>query len=200
MAVGGDLSVPRLTLAYSSGIFPWYNEDEPIIWWSPDPRFILYPDQLKVRRSLRKDLKKQPFEIRYDTAFPQVIHHCANQRGNGRSSTWITNDMIRAYIAFHHAGFAHSVETWLDGELVGGLYGVAIGPFFFGESMFHKVSNASKAALIALTQRFINAPFIDCQVSNDFFESMGGCHIPRAEYLDILAAHIHEPNTWEQTK
>ena len=196
VAVGGDLSPERLELAYRSGIFPWYNKDEPIIWWSPDPRFILYPDKLVLRRSLAKTIRKQQFEIRFDTAFARVIDHCAKSPRPGQDGTWITREMRAAYIQCHRLGLAHSVETWLDGVLVGGLYGVALGPFFFGESMFHLVSDASKVALVALVARYRQAPFIDCQVHNPFFASMGAEHIPRRQYLDVLARHVGEPNHW----
>ena len=197
VAVGGDLRRERLLLAYRHGIFPWYSKGEPIIWWSPDPRFVLFPDQLKVRRSLRKVLNRGIFEYRFDTAFERVIEHCSSSPREGQSGTWITAEMKRAYINLHRAGYAHSVETWRDGELVGGLYGIAIGPFFFGESMFHLASDASKAALVALVERYRKAPFIDCQVHNNFFESMGATHIPREDFLETLAARIDEPCAWD---
>ncbi len=196
VAVGGDLRFERLLLAYHNGIFPWYSKGEPIIWWSPDPRFVLFPDQLKVRKSLRQTLKRGGFEIRYDTAFAKVVAHCAKCPRAGQGGTWITTEMKQAYIDLHRRGFAHSVETWQDGQLVGGLYGVAMGPFFFGESMFHLVSDASKVALVALVSLYRNAPFIDCQVHNEFFESMGACHIPRQQFLEILTANIERPNLW----
>jgi leucyl/phenylalanyl-tRNA---protein transferase len=196
VALGGDLRFERLLLAYHNGIFPWYSKGEPIIWWSPDPRFVLFPGELKVRKSLRQSLRRTGFEMRYDTAFAKVIDHCAKSPRAGQRGTWITTDMKHAYIDLHRRGFAHSVETWLDGALVGGLYGVAIGPFFFGESMFHLVSDASKAALVALVERYRTAPFIDCQVHNEFFESMGARHIPRQMFLEVLTAHIERPNLW----
>lgn len=196
VALGGDLRWERLVLAYRHGIFPWYSKGEPIIWWSPDPRFVLFPDQLKVRRSLRKTLKRCTFEYRYDSAFAQVVEYCSRVPREGQDGTWITDEMKAAYIDLHHRGYAHSVETWLDGELVGGLYGVAMGPFFFGESMFHLVSDASKAALVALVERYRHAPLIDCQVHNTFFESMGATHIPREEFLRILEKHLNDANIW----
>ena len=198
LAVGGDLSPERLEMAYRSGIFPWFSEGEPYMWWSPEPRFVLFPEELVVRRSLRKFLKKCSFEIRVDTAFEQVIQHCSQRFRPGQDGTWITDEMIQAYINFHREGYAHSVETWLDGRLVGGLYGVAMGPFFFGESMFYLESNASKAALFALTHHFKNAPFIDCQVENEFFTSMGARHIPRKRFLNTLARHIDKPESWSK--
>jgi len=146
---------------------------------------------------LRKRLKSSGFEYRYDTAFATVIDHCSRVSREGQAGTWITSEMKDAYIDLHRRGHAHSVETWLDGKLVGGLYGVALGPFFFGESMFHLVSDASKAALVALVERYSKAPLIDCQVHNDFFESMGAEHIPREQFLQTLADHINEPNTWQ---
>ena len=199
VAIGGDLSPQRLFSAYSSGIFPWFSEGEPLMWWSPNPRFVLFPQDLKIRRSLRKTLKKTPFVIRYDTVFNEVIQYCSQLGRPGQDGTWITNHMIEAYIRFHQLGYAHSVEIFLEDRLVGGLYGVALGPFFFGESMFHLVSDASKAALIALVTRYPQAPFIDCQVHNDFFESMGAQHIPRTQFLATLKAHLHEPNQWQAT-
>lgn len=199
VAIGGDLRPERLLLAYRHGIFPWYSDGEPIVWWSPNPRFVLFPKDLKVRRSLRKTLKKGHFEIRYDTAFAEVIEHCSKIEREGQGGTWITDPMREAYIEMHRLGWAHSVETFLDGRLVGGLYGIAMGPFFFGESMFHLVSDASKAALVALVNRFEHAPFIDCQVHNEFFESMGATHIPRNRFLKTLAKHIDEPNHWYES-
>ncbi len=197
VAIGGDLSPARLLAAYSSGIFPWFSEGEPLMWWSPNPRFVLFPDELKIRRSLRKVFKKKPFEIRYDTAFDRVIRYCSQLDRPEQDGTWITDDMIEAYKHFHRMGYAHSVEIFLHNQLAGGLYGVALGPFFFGESMFHLESDASKAALAALVFRFKNAPFIDCQVHNNFFESMGAVHIPRTTFLATLRALINQPNQWE---
>ncbi|CAM2006217.1 leucyl/phenylalanyl-tRNA--protein transferase [Acanthopleuribacter pedis] len=198
VAFGGDLNPRRLMFAYQNGIFPWYSKDEPILWWSPDPRFVLYPKDFKLRRSLRKTLRKGLFEIRYDTAFEQVIRHCAKQSRPDQEDTWIVEDMIKAYIELNRRGFAHSVETWQDGKLVGGLYGIALGPFFCGESMFHLVPEASKVALAVLVHIYRDAPLIDCQVANDFFKSMGGVEIPRADYLDILTQHRNDPPTWSK--
>ena len=199
LAVGGDLSVERLKFAYRIGIFPWYSKEDPILWFSPDPRFVLYPDQFKLRRSLKKTIRKGIFQVRFDTAFEDVIRACSSATRPDQDSTWITDDMIQAYIKMHKAGYAHSVETWSDNQLVGGLYGIAIGPFFFGESMFHRQQDASKVALAALVQRFKQAPFIDCQVANDFFRSMGAVDIPRRTFLKTLAKHINKPNLWHKT-
>jgi len=181
LAVGGDLSVERLLLAYSSGIFPWYSDDEPILWWSPDPRLVLYPNELKVSGSLRKVLKKQAFRVTLDTAFKQVITACASIR----ESTWIVDDMIHAYCRLHDASYAHSVEVWQDGELAGGLYGVSLGRCFFGESMFSRRSNASKVALYHLVEYLKTRHFdlIDCQVTSDHLLSLGAREIPRRQFL-----------------
>lgn len=197
VAFGGDLKPRRLMFAYQNGIFPWYSKEEPILWWSPDPRFVLYPKDFKLRRSLRKTLRKNTFSLRYDTAFEEVIRHCAKQTRPDQDSTWIVEDMIKAYIELNKLGFAHSVETWQDGKLVGGLYGITLGPFFCGESMFHLVPEASKVALAALVHMYRDAPLIDCQVANDFFTSMGGVEIPRDTYLDVLTKHRNEPLAWD---
>ena len=198
VALGGDLRPERLLLAYRRGIFPWFSHGEPIIWWSPDPRFVLFPNDLKLRRSLRKVIRNGPFEVRFDTAFEEVISRCSVLPRPGQNGTWITLSMRQAYIHMFRLGFAHSVETWLDDRLVGGLYGLGMGPFFFGESMFHIESNASKVALAALVDRYRNAPLIDCQVHNEFFESMGATLIRRDRFLNILDQHIDEPNIWTE--
>ena len=200
VAIGGDLEPERLTLAYRSGIFPWYSEDQPIIWWSPNPRFVLYPNRLKIQRSLRKIIKKGLFEIRFDTAFEQVIRACAGKLRPHQDGTWITSSMEAAYIAFHKKGFAHSVEVFSGSQLVGGLYGVAMGRFFFGESMFYNAPNASKVALAALVDRYRHARFIDCQVHNAFFESMGAEHIQRKTFLGDLRRYVDGTNIWQETK
>lgn len=194
LAVGGDLSIDRLLLAYANGIFPWFNSGEPIIWWSPDPRMVLYPDDLKISKSMKPVLKQHLFEIRYDTAFEQVMRHCAAVPRIGQSGTWITDDMLTAYAALHQAGYAHSVEAWQNGELVGGLYGVSLGRCFFGESMFTKVSNASKAAFIHLVQKLKEKGFelIDCQVHTSHLQSLGAREIPRADFLAILEGNKNE--------
>ena len=200
VAVGGDLRVERLLLAYRIGIFPWYSDGEPIIWWSPDPRFVLFPRDFKLRRSLRKVIRQGRFEVRYDTAFKQVIEHCGTLPRPGQDGTWITDEMKEAYLEMYANGHAHSVETWMDGRLVGGLYGIAHGPFFFGESMFYLESDASKVALAALVDRFRDAVLIDCQVHNPFFESMGAGFITRQQFLAALQANIDKPNLWWATR
>jgi leucyl/phenylalanyl-tRNA--protein transferase len=165
LAVGGDLSPGRLIEAYTNGIFPWYSSDTPILWWSPDPRFVIYPDAVKVSKSMRQVLRRNIFDIRYDTSFREVIIACSKERKHEKG-TWITSEMIEAYIALHNLGLAHSVEAWHDGKLAGGLYGVSIGRIFFGESMFSYESNASKAAFIVLAENLVKLGFdlIDSQV------------------------------------
>jgi leucyl/phenylalanyl-tRNA--protein transferase len=193
LAVGGDLSPRRLLEAYRQGIFPWYSEEEPILWWSPDPRFILFPEELNVSRSMRQFLKKDVIQITYDRAFPAVIAACQKPRPQ-RESTWITPEMQTAYIQLHEAGFAHSVEVWQAGVLVGGLYGVSLGRCFFGESMFSRISNASKAALIDLVRRLGNLEFslVDCQVYTAHLESLGAHHIPRSEFTVLLKGALQQ--------
>lgn len=185
LAVGGDLSPKRLLLAYSNGIFPWFSQNEPIIWWSPDPRFVLYPNEIRISHSMSKLLRRNTYKITFDTCFEEVISMCAKLRTEG---TWITKDIIKAYCNLHKLGFAHSVETWYEGKLVGGLYGVSLGRMFFGESMFSTMSNASKAALIVLTKNLLEKDFllIDCQVHTNHLESMGGKSIHRKEFLSII--------------
>ena len=185
LAVGGDLSVSRLLLAYTHGIFPWYSTDEPILWWSPDPRLVLYPDDLHISRRLNRTLRQDRFQVTFDLAFEQVIHGCASVSRGDQAGTWITREMIAAYIALHQAGFAHSVETWWNGRLVGGIYGVSLGGCFFGESMFHRVSDASTVALATLVQYITrwNFDFIDCQVTTDHLLRMGAREISRDAFL-----------------
>jgi leucyl/phenylalanyl-tRNA---protein transferase len=188
LAVGGDLRPERLLLAYSSGIFPWYSIGEPIIWWSPDPRFVLFPGELKVSRSMRKILRQGVFSITFDKAFERVIAECKKIKRKGQRGTWITPEMQKAYIRLYKLGFAHSVEAWEDGELVGGLYGVSLGKVFFGESMFSHVSNASKACLITLVELLTVKGFelIDSQVYTRHLETLGAREIPRSEYLILI--------------
>ena len=188
LAVGGDLSEDRILLAYSMGIFPWYSDGPPVLWWSPDPRLVLIPAELKISRSLRQVINKGLFTIKMDTAFAEVIRNCAVIRREGQQGTWITEEMIRAYIRLHHAGYAHSIESWQDGELVGGLYGIALGKAFFGESMFAKKSSASKIALVALAEylRALDYSFIDCQVTTEHLKSLGAREVPRREFLRML--------------
>ncbi len=188
LAVGGDLSVPRLLAAYSQGIFPWYDAASPILWWSPDPRPVLFPADLHVPRRLERLLRQRRFEIAFDTDFPAVIRACARVRRPGQRGTWITRAMTRAYIDLHRAGFAHSVEARLDGRLVGGAYGVALGRAFFGESMFHLEPEASKAAFVALARRLgdLGFQFIDCQQTTAHMARFGSREIPRAAFLALL--------------
>lgn len=192
LAVGGDLSPERLLLAYRMGIFPWYSHDEPILWWSPDPRFVLLPHELKVSRSMRQLLKKNLFHLTFDRDFRAVMTACRAPRKDQEGGSWIHDDMIDAYSALHTQGLAHSVEVWMDGALVGGLYGVSLGKSFFGESMFSQVSNASKAALIFLTHTLqsLDFLFIDCQVHTEHLRSMGARMIPRTLFLAMLSDAI----------
>lgn len=188
LALDGDLSVPRLILAYSMGIFPWYSPGEPILWWSPDPRLVLYPENLVVNRSLRKTLRRHPFRITMDRAFADVIASCATVPRGEDEGTWIVGEMQEAYTALHSEGYAHSVEAW-DGEtLVGGLYGVSLGRAFFGESMFSRRSDASKVCFVQLV-RFLQDEgfaFIDCQVTTDHLLRFGAEEIPRDQFLGEL--------------
>lgn len=183
LAAGGDLSAERLLTAYRQGIFPWFNEGEPILWWSPDPRMVLFPEELKVSRSLRKALNRQAYQIRADSAFREVMEACAAPRKD-RPGTWIHSDMITAYSRLHELGIAHSVETWIDGTLSGGLYGVAIGRMFFGESMFARTTDASKIAFVHLVRRLERWQFgmIDCQMKTAHLASFGAREIPRKEF------------------
>lgn len=187
LAVGGDLSFRRLLDAYRHGIFPWYSEAEPILWWAPDPRFVLFPEELKVSRSMRQFLKKDLLRITYDLNFADIIAACRKPRPQ-QEATWITPEMQAAYIRLHEMGYAHSVEARQGDVLVGGLYGVSLGRCFFGESMFSAVSNASKAALIDLAGRLkiLGFSLIDCQVHTAHLESLGGRHIPRREFMVLL--------------
>ena len=188
LAVGGDLSVKRLLLAYQTGIFPWYTEETPILWWSPDPRLILEPKDLKVSGSLQRIIKKGVFKVTMDQAFTDVIKGCAQTERPGQEGTWIVDEMIAAYCDLHEAGFAHSVESWQDGNLVGGLYGVSIGSAFFGESMFSRVNDASKVAFVhlALLLQSWHFTLIDCQVTTKHLLKFGAREIPRSEFLERL--------------
>lgn len=189
LAAGGDLSPPRLLEAYTHGIFPWYSPGEPILWWSPDPRMVLFPKEIKLSRSLTKTLRKAAYSIRLDTAFSSVISACAHKLRSGQSGTWITNEMIAAYEQLHHLGYAHSVETWIDGELAGGLYGVAIGRAFYGESMFSQVRDASKIAFAHLCAYLNQQEFgiIDCQMETAHLTSLGARLIARSDFVATLA-------------
>ena len=192
LAAGGDLSSSRLLDAYRHGIFPWFNPGEPILWWSPDPRMVLIPDEIKISRSLAKILRNATYEVRCDTAFEQVMRGCAAPRA-GQGGTWIHEDMIAAYCRLHELGYAHSVETWIDDNLAGGLYGVAIGHMFYGESMFSRVSSASKIALTHLARQLERWQFgmIDCQMNTGHLASLGAREIPRNEFIVQLRELIH---------
>ncbi|MFI5160817.1 MAG: leucyl/phenylalanyl-tRNA--protein transferase [Sphingobacteriales bacterium] len=185
LAVDGDLSVERLLVAYQNGIFPWYSDDTPILWYSPHQRFVLLPAELKISKSLKQVLRSGRFVITYNESFEEVIEACSMAKREGQDGTWITNDMKEAYIRLHHEGYAHSVEVWENDVLVGGLYGVEIGSVFCGESMFSKVSNASKMALVSLCQSN-KYQLIDCQVHTEHLESMGARLISRKEYMAVL--------------
>ncbi|WP_335973468.1 leucyl/phenylalanyl-tRNA--protein transferase [Gaetbulibacter jejuensis] len=186
LAIGGDLSVERLLLAYKSGIFPWFSEDEPIIWWSPDPRFVLFPEKLKVSKSMKQVLRNTDFVVTVNQEFTQVITECAKAKRDGQDGTWITQTMIEAYTKLHQLGYAKSIEVWLHNELVGGLYGVDVGNgVFCGESMFAKVSNASKAGFITFIQN-TNYKLIDCQVYTNHLERLGAEDIDREVFLGYL--------------
>jgi len=194
LAAGADLSLPRLISAYRQGIFPWYSEGQPVLWWSPDPRMVLEPAEIIVSRSLRKRLRKRDFEVRVDTCFLQVMRACAQPRP-GQPGTWITDDMLDAYGRLHAAGYAHSVETWMDGTLSGGLYGVALGGVFFGESMFTHATDASKIALAHLARQLErwNFGMVDCQMATAHLASLGAREIPRKEFMRRLAELVNYP-------
>jgi leucyl/phenylalanyl-tRNA--protein transferase len=194
LCAGADLTAARLLAAYRQGIFPWYSGDEPILWWSPDPRMVLFCDELKVARSLAKSVRNKGFEIRIDSAFPRVIKACSEPR-KGEAGTWLSREMQAAYVALHRAGQAHSFETWQDGELVGGLYGVSIGRMFYGESMFSRATDASKVALVALVEvlRGLDFPMIDCQQRTPLLASLGGREIPRRQFLRRVATLVNYP-------
>jgi len=201
LAAGGDLTPDRLLAAYRRGIFPWYGVREPILWWSPDPRMVLFPDELKVSRSLARRLQKDDYEIRVDSAFREVIQACGSIPREGQPGTWIVPAIIDAYCALHELGYAHSVETWIDGELAGGLYGIAIGGMFCGESMFHRVTDASKIAFVHLVRRLREqgSGMIDCQMYTRHLASLGGREIPRREFTTRLAELVNyspPPEKW----
>jgi leucyl/phenylalanyl-tRNA--protein transferase len=205
LAQGGDLSVEWLLDAYCHGIFPWFNPGEPILWWSPDPRMVLLPGDIRVTRSLAKRMRNGGFELRVDSAFADVMRACGAPRpiepGGGASGTWISEAMVVAYSRLFDAGYAHSVETWHDGRLVGGLYGVAIGRMFYGESMFSRVPDASKIALVRLAQQLQHWNFgmIDCQMETEHLSSMGARTLPRAAFVARLAELVnllHRPGPW----
>ncbi|MBL4678030.1 MAG: leucyl/phenylalanyl-tRNA--protein transferase [Mucilaginibacter sp.] len=192
LAIGGDLSVERLLLAYKNGIFPWFSDDDPVLWYSPHERFVLFPDELQVSKSMRKVLRSETFKVSFDEAFEQVIESCSGTPRQGQDGTWITAEMKTAYTELHKLGFAHSVEVWQDDVLVGGLYGVHAGQVFCGESMFSKVSNASKTALIWFCKN-TNYKLVDCQVYTEHLESLGARMIPREDYISILHNNAVKP-------
>lgn len=188
LAIGGDLSLERLLNAYQHGIFPWYNEDDPIMWWAPPQRMVLFFDELKISKSMRKVIRTGGFTVTFNRAFEQVIRHCKEVPRKDGLGTWIQDEIVAAYTQLHHRGVAHSVEVWQDDQLVGGLYGVDMFPVFCGESMFHLVPNASKVAFIALAARMQQKGYalIDCQLHNPHLESLGCREIPRAEFMRYL--------------
>ena len=206
LAIGGDLSFERLLSAYHQGIFPWFGADEPVMWWSPDPRMVLFPNELKISDSLRKRLKKADYDVRFDTAFREVMQHCAATNRNklneaqpqlaNPSETWISHQIIEGYCALHQAGYAHSAETWMNGKLVGGLYGVQIGHIFYGESMFHHVSDASKIAFVHLVQHLQQqgVGMIDCQMKTSHLTSLGAREIKREDFMKKLKSLIDYTN------
>jgi leucyl/phenylalanyl-tRNA--protein transferase len=203
LAVGGDLSPERLIAAYSSGIFPWFSDGEPIIWWAPNPRFVLFPNQLKISKSMKQLLKSHYFTVTFDQQFKEVIQACALQNRPGQNGTWITDEMLSAYLSLFEMGLAHSVEVWKDAKLVGGLYGVSLGKAFFGESMFFSESNASKFGFIHLIE-FLKKhqfEFIDCQIETQHLKSLGAEFISRVQFMEILHQTLQQPTligNWQE--
>jgi leucyl/phenylalanyl-tRNA--protein transferase len=195
LALGGDLSAERLLLAYSMGIFPWYSAGQPILWWSPDPRLVLFPGEVHISKSLQRILRSGKFQVKYDTRFSEVIRRCSAKERPDQDGTWITDQMIEAYCYLHIKGFAHSVETYQKGELVGGLYGISLGHAFFGESMFSNVADASKVALVSLSGKLIDWGFdlIDCQVTTSHLVRMGAHEINRDDFLERLSLALRHP-------
>jgi leucyl/phenylalanyl-tRNA---protein transferase len=201
LAAGGDLSPDRLLAAYRHGIFPWYSEGQPILWWSPDPRMVLYTHELRVSRSLAKRVRSGVFEVRIDTAFRAVIEACAQAPRNGQYGTWITPEIVAAYVELHRRGYAHSVESWFGNTLAGGLYGLALGRVFFGESMFARETDASKVALVQLAAKLreLDVPLIDCQQETAHLAALGARPIPRERFAAHLVELIHSndpPRGW----
>jgi leucyl/phenylalanyl-tRNA--protein transferase len=202
LAAGANLTPQRLLDAYRQGIFPWYSPGQPPLWWSPDPRMVLFPDELKVSRSLAKRLKKDDYEIRIDTAFREVMLACASTPRPEQDGTWIVPEILEGYCALHARGFAHSIETWIEGKLAGGLYGVAIGRMFYGESMFHRVTDASKLAFVHLVRHLKNHGYgmIDCQMHTAHLASFGAREIPRNEFARRLVEWVNlepiPPENW----
>ena len=196
LAVGGDLTKKRLLAAYRLGIFPWYEVGQPILWWCPDPRLVLFPEDLKISRSLGKVLRKEEFEIRFDSSFENVIKACANVRTEQGKDTWIIPEMQKAYTELHQEGYAHSVESWRNGELVGGLYGISLGQCFFGESMFSTVNDSSKVALVSLAEfsKQVGIKIIDCQMTTQHLLSLGAQEIDRKSFLSKLNQYLEKPD------
>ena len=195
LAIGGDLSEERLIASYQMGIFPWYSEGDPILWWTPDPRLVLFPKNLHISRSLKKIIRQKRFDVTVDHAFRKVIQSCADVHREKNKDTWIVKDMVEAYVKLHHKGYAHSVEVWSENKLVGGIYGVSIGKAFFGESMFTRVSNASKIAMLEVK----SFELIDCQMTTNHLLRMGACEIKRNEFVKKLkhALTLYEkPQKW----
>jgi len=202
VAFGGDLDPNRVLSAYKMGIFPWYSNGDPILWWSPDPRFVLYPEDLKISRSLKKTLKKDIFKIKIDTNFSEVIRNCGTVKRKDQEGTWILPEIIEVFTKLHEKGFAHSIEVYKEDKLVGGLYGLSLGAAFFGESMFSKVSDASKVALVKLVEisKKFGFDFIDCQVPSEHLKRMGAIEISRDRFLDELEIALQKPGKigkWE---
>ena len=207
LCVGGNLRPETILKAYKSGIFPWNCSDEPIIWWHPDPRMILYPDKFKASRSLRRVIASGCFEVTVDQAFDKVVAHCASvpRSGNNGGGTWLRRDLVQSYVELHRMGFAHSIESWHDGDLSGGLFGVSIGRFFSGESMFHLLPNASKVALAELCRRLSEADYlmIDCQIASRHLASLGACEVPRGEFMQLLKralASAADAKAWDRAR
>jgi leucyl/phenylalanyl-tRNA--protein transferase len=196
IAIGGDLSFHRLLSAYKQGIFPWFSEGEPVLWWSPNPRMVLFPQELRVTKSLQKTINKNLFEVRFNSAFRQVISACSQTPRLDQAGTWITNDIIEAYCTMHTKGYAICAESWLDGQLVGGCYGIKIANMFYGESMFHHVSDASKVAFVSLVQKLMRegVKMIDCQMKTSHLSSFGAREIPREDFILRLNQLIQAPN------
>jgi leucyl/phenylalanyl-tRNA---protein transferase len=205
LALGGDLSPERLTAAYRHGVFPWYSDDQPILWWSPNPRSVLQPDGIKISRSLRKTLRKALFSVTFDQAFADVVEACSQPRGtDDHSGTWITDEMKQGYLQLHQQGVAHSVECWRGDSLVGGLYGVALGAVFFGESMFSRQTDASKVAFVRLAQQLKHWDYalIDCQIQSQHLDSLGAHNISRDAFSALLAQHCEhggQAGVWPAT-
>ena len=203
LAAGADLSIARLLDAYRQGIFPWFADQDPILWWSPDPRMVLVPDEIKISRSLGKTLRNTRYEVRFDTSFRSVMQACAEPRED-RAGTWITAEMIDAYVDLHESGWAHSVETWIDGRLAGGLYGVAIGRMFYGESMFMHKRDASKIALVHLVRRLHRDGYglVDCQMATDHLASLGAREISRAQFSRRVTELVNfaTPSSWRDNE